>query len=386
MTDDVAVRGSVELMGVSKRYGSLTAVDDITLTIASGEFVSLLGPSGCGKTTTLRLLAGFEQPDAGDIRISGASVAGVPPYARDVNTVFQNYALFPHMSVRANVAFGPQSRRVEKSSIPKLVDDVLRTVRLTELADRKPHQLSGGQQQRVALARALVNRPSALLLDEPLGALDLQLRKVMQFELKRIHEEVGITFILVTHDQEEALTMSDRIVVMNGGRVEQDGSPQEIYSHPATAFVAGFIGTASLWPGEICAHNNDDTLDVRLVNGTVVRATATATETLELATPVTVVMRPEHFAVNSADPALTGGPTGSSVRATVVQTAFHGASITASLDLGAGMVALAHIPTEQDHRDGRAVGTMTPGSVVWLSWLPRHALVVCGQNAPAPVL
>ncbi len=384
VTDDVALRGSVELTGVSKRYGSLTAVDDITLSIASGEFVSLLGPSGCGKTTTLRLLAGFEQPNAGDIRISGASVAGVPPYARDVNTVFQNYALFPHMSVRANVAFGPQSRRVDKSSIPKLVDDVLRIVRLTELADRKPHQLSGGQQQRVALARALVNRPSALLLDEPLGALDLQLRKVMQFELKRIHEEVGITFILVTHDQEEALTMSDRIVVMNGGRVEQDGAPQEIYSRPATAFVAGFIGTASLWPGEICAHNKDDTLDVRLVNGTVVRATAT--ETLEMATPVTVVMRPEHFTVSSSDPVLTGGPAGSSVQATVVQTAFQGASITASLDLGAGMVALAHIPVEQDHRGGLAMSAMTPGSVVWLAWSPRHALVVCGQNAPAPVL
>ncbi len=384
MTDDVAVRGSVELTGVSKRYGSLTAVDDITLTIASGEFVSLLGPSGCGKTTTLRLLAGFEQPDAGDIRISGSSVAGVPPYARDVNTVFQNYALFPHMSVRANVAFGPQSRRVAKSSIPKLVDDVLRIVRLTELADRKPHQLSGGQQQRVALARALVNRPSALLLDEPLGALDLQLRKVMQFELKRIHEEVGITFILVTHDQEEALTMSDRIVVMNGGRVEQDGSPQEIYSRPATAFVAGFIGAASLWSGEICAHNKDDTLDVRLVNGTVVRATAT--EILEMATPVTVVMRPEHFVVSNADPALMGGPSGCSVQATVVQTAFQGASITAALDLGSGMTALAHIPA-QDHPHGeQGLSAMTPGSVVWLSWLPRHALVVCGQNAPAPVL
>ena len=178
--------------------------------------------------------------------------------------------------------------------------------------------------------------------------------------------------------------MSDRIVVMNGGRVEQDGAPQDIYSRPATAFVAGFIGTASLWPGEICAHNKDDTLDVRLVNGTVVRATAT--ETLDMATPVTVVMRPEHFAVSGSDPASTGGPVGVSVQATVVQTAFQGANITASLDLGAGMVALAHIPVDQDHLSGLDMSAMTPGSVVWLSWSPRHALVVCGQNPPAAAL
>ena len=374
-----ATRGSVEITGVSKRYGGLTAVDDLTLTIRAGQFVSLLGPSGCGKTTTLRMLAGFEEPDAGDILISGASVAGVPPYARDVNTVFQNYALFPHMSVRRNVAFGPESRRVDKATITTQVDDVLRIVRLTDLADRKPHQLSGGQQQRVALARALVNRPSALLLDEPLGALDQQLRKVMQFELKRIHEEVGLTFILVTHDQEEALTMSDRIVVMNDGRVEQDGTPQEVYARPASAFVAGFIGTASLWPGEVCARNDDATMDVRLVNGAVVRAVASGDD-LALATPVTVVVRPEHMTVTDTLTAGVGGEPGCSVEATVVQTAYQGASVTASLDLGAGLSALAHVPV-----GGQATGTgtepmMTPGSRVRLSWAPAHALVVSGQN------
>src|SRR4051794_3979456 len=217
----------------------------------------MLGPSGCGKTTTLRMIAGFEQPSEGAIRLEGDDVSRVPPYKRNVNTVFQQYALFPHLNVRANVAFGLQSKKVAKAEVARRVDEMLEVVRLADFGARKPAQLSGGQQQRVALARALVNYPSALLLDEPLGALDLKLRQTMQLELKRIQREVGITFVFVTHDQEEALTMSDRIAVMSEGRVEQIGSPEEIYHEPETVFVAGFIGMANLLPAVIQSHEGN---------------------------------------------------------------------------------------------------------------------------------
>src|SRR3954463_4931292 len=232
---------------VIKRFAGYLAVDDAHFEVGAGEFFSLLGPSGCGKTTTLRMIAGFEQPSDGRILLEGQDVSRVPPYRRNVNTVFQHYALFPHMSVQDNVAFGPRSKKVDSAETDRRVKELLGIVRLEHLAKRKPGQLSGGQQQRVALARALVNYPSALLLDEPLGALDLKLRQAMQIELKRIQREVGITFIYVTHDQEEALTMSDRIVVMNEGRVEQIGTPEDIYDHPRTVFVAGFIGSANIF-------------------------------------------------------------------------------------------------------------------------------------------
>ena len=244
-----AETGSVELIDVLKRFGTVIAVDALNIQVRPGEFLSLLGPSGCGKTTTLRMLAGFEEPDEGQIRISGNAVQGVPPHKRDVNTVFQNYALFPHMSVSENVAYGLRQKKVEKGEIGRRVGEALEMVKMSKLANRKPREMSGGQQQRVALARALVNRPSLLLLDEPLGALDRKLREEMQIELKLLQSQVGITFIFVTHDQDEALSMSDRIAVMLDGRIEQLADPDTIYDHPATAFVAGFIGKQNFFEG-----------------------------------------------------------------------------------------------------------------------------------------
>ena len=236
----------VRLTGLVKRYGDVAAVAGVDLDIARGEFFSLLGPSGSGKTTTLRLIAGFELPDGGAVELAGQDVSRVPPYARDVNTVFQDYALFPHMTVQENVEYGLRVRKVAKAERRQRAGDALEMVRLTGYASRKPAQLSGGQRQRVALARAIVNRPRVLLLDEPLGALDLKLRQEMQVELKRIQQEVGITFVYVTHDQEEALTMSDRLAVFRDGRIEQVGPPAEVYEHPATTFVAGFVGVSNV--------------------------------------------------------------------------------------------------------------------------------------------
>ena len=247
-------RGAVELEGVTKRFGSMVAVDSVNLLVKPGEFLSLLGPSGCGKTTTLRMLAGFEQPDSGFIRISGEYVQGVPPYKRDVNTVFQHYALFPHMTVAENVAYGLRQKGVPKSEIAAKVAEALDMVQMSKLAERKPRQMSGGQQQRVAVARALVNRPSVLLLDEPLGALDRKLREEMQIELKLLQSRLGITFIFVTHDQEEAMSMSDRIAIMLDGHIEQLGEPETVYEHPSSAFVAGFIGRNNFWHGVATEH------------------------------------------------------------------------------------------------------------------------------------
>jgi putative spermidine/putrescine transport system ATP-binding protein len=241
--------GAVRLENVSRHFGAVRALDDISLEIYDGEFFSMLGPSGSGKTTCLRLIAGFEQPTGGKIYLRERDVVGVPPYDRDVNTVFQDYALFPHMTVGENVAYGLMIKKVPKPERERRVKDMLELVRLPQMANRKPSQLSGGQRQRVALARALVNHPAVLLLDEPLGALDLKLRQEMQIELKAIQQQVGITFIYVTHDQEEALTMSDRIAVFSQGKIEQIGSPAEIYERPITAFVAGFVGTSNIISG-----------------------------------------------------------------------------------------------------------------------------------------
>jgi len=281
----------VELRGVSKLFGDVTAVDGINLTIADGEFFSLLGPSGCGKTTTLRMIAGFEQPTVGEIFLHGRPVAGIPAHKRPVNTVFQNYALFPHMTVWKNVAFGLEMKKVPKDEINKRVQEALELVQLSGMSERKPKQLSGGQQQRVALARALVNHPEVLLLDEPLGALDLKLRKEMQFELKQIQERLGITFIYVTHDQEEALTMSDRIAVMDMGVVQQVGTPREIYEHPINRFVADFIGETNFVPATVQAVDEFVTLDV---GGTEVLGES-GNRPLAVGQKVTLAIRPEKI-------------------------------------------------------------------------------------------
>ena len=248
---------SVELRSVTKRFGDVKAVDNVSLEIKQGEFFSLLGPSGCGKTTTLRLVAGFEEPTTGEILINNRDVSNKRPYERNVNTVFQNYALFPHLTVAGNLRFGLERKKTPKQEIDGLVEEALDLVQMNEMGDRYPRQLSGGQQQRIALARSLILRPEVLLLDEPLGALDLKLRKAMQLELKNLQEKVGITFIYVTHDQEEALTMSDRIAVMEKGRLEQVGTPEEIYDRPNTRFVADFIGVSNFFSGNVVTIEDD---------------------------------------------------------------------------------------------------------------------------------
>ena len=245
---------AVRFRNVERHFGPVKAVDDVSMEICDGEFFSMLGPSGSGKTTCLRMIAGFEQPTSGSIQLHGREVAGVPPYERDVNTVFQDYALFPHMTIEDNVGYGLMIRRVDKRERLRRVNEMLELVRLPGVGGRKPAQLSGGQRQRVALARALINHPGVLLLDEPLGALDLKLRQEMQSELKAIQQQVGITFIYVTHDQEEAMTMSTRIAIFNHGRLEQVGTPDEVYERPATAFVAGFVGTSNLFTGETASR------------------------------------------------------------------------------------------------------------------------------------
>jgi spermidine/putrescine transport system ATP-binding protein len=294
---------SVRLHGVSKRFGDLTAVREMDLDIPRGEFFTMLGPSGCGKTTTLRMIAGFEEPSEGKVLLDGEDVTGLPPFKRATNTVFQTYALFPHLSVERNVAFGLQRKRVSKEEIRRRVNEELERVGLAGHANRKPRQLSGGQQQRVALARALVNRPAVLLLDEPLGALDLKLRKQLQVELKRIQQDVGITFVYVTHDQEEALTMSDRIAVMNHGAIEQLGVPEEIYERPRTTFVAGFIGVSNLMPGEVVSTGTG-TAELRLDAGVTVRTGAAGASVGERAH---AVVRPEKLQLRRANGAAPDG-------------------------------------------------------------------------------
>ena len=269
-------RGAVELTDVTKRFGAMVAVDRLNLSVQPGEFLSLLGPSGCGKTTTLRMLAGFEQPDEGFIRISGEYVQGIPPYKRDVNTVFQAYALFPHMTVAENVAYGLRQKRVPKSEVASRVNEALGMVKMTKLAERRPRQMSGGQQQRVAVARALVNRPSVLLLDEPLGALDRKLREEMQIELKLLQSQLGITFIFVTHDQEEAMSMSNRIAIMLEGHIEQLGDPETVYERPVSAFVAGFIGRNNFWRGTATADGAWLPTTARCSSATVPRNASSA--------------------------------------------------------------------------------------------------------------
>ena len=301
VSSDPAKRMAVEVKGVTIRYKGVTALDSVDISIHEGEFFSLLGPSGCGKTTTLSAIGGFVRPDSGDVRIEGRSVLGTPPYRRPVNTVFQSYALFPHMNVAENIGFGPRMAGMRRDEIARRVEDALRLVSLSGMGGRRPSQLSGGQQQRVALARALVNRPAVLLLDEPLGALDLKLRKQMQLELSRIQREVGITFVYVTHDQEEAMTMSDRIAVMSRGSVMQIGTPQEIYDYPTNLFVADFIGRSNMLAGEV-VDRTGASASVRLTAGPVIRVPAAPAA--QAGAKVAIVVRPDHMALSSSAPAV----------------------------------------------------------------------------------
>jgi spermidine/putrescine transport system ATP-binding protein len=295
----------VRLERVTKTFGDALAVDDLSLDIAEGEFFSMLGPSGCGKTTTLRMIGGFEEPSRGTVYLGGRDVTDLPPYKRDVNTVFQSYALFPHLNVFENVAFGLRRRKVAKGDVKTRVDDALRLVEMAGFEERKPGQMSGGQQQRVALARALVNHPKVLLLDEPLGALDLKLRKQMQLELKRIQQEVGITFIYVTHDQEEAMTMSNRLAVMRAGRAEQIGPPEEVYEKPQTQFVAAFLGASNLLEGDL-KEQTDGTSTVLLAGGDVVHLPDDRAP-FRVGESVLVGVRPEKITIRSDGGKSDGG-------------------------------------------------------------------------------
>ena len=361
-----AAANDVELRAVSKRYAGARAVDRIDLAVGHGQFYSLLGPSGCGKTTTLRLIAGFEQPDEGRVLIGGKDVAFMPAYRRDVNTVFQHYALFPHMSVSQNVAFGLQQKKVGAAESDTRVTRALDMVKLGHLGGRYPRQLSGGQQQRVALARALVNRPTVLLLDEPLGALDLKLRKEMQLELKGLQQEVGITFVYVTHDQEEALTMSDRIAVMHDGRILQEGAPREIYEHPATPFVADFIGLTNFFQGVVVAREPDRVL---VETAQQLRVWCTGGQAQGNGDRVTVAVRPEKIEIDAAPPAATLNVVSGRVIAGVFlgeQTEYR-----VRLEHGADIVV-----RRQNLGSNGTNSTIAPGAQVFLSWGPDVSLVL----------
>jgi spermidine/putrescine transport system ATP-binding protein len=348
-----AATADVRLDGVVKRFDEMIAVDGISVEIPRGAFFAMLGPSGCGKTTTLRMIGGFEEPTEGHIYLGDQDVVGLPPYKRDVNTVFQSYALFPHMSVEDNIGFGLERKGVAKGERNGRVAEMIELVGLAGFAKRKPRQLSGGQQQRVALGRALVNHPRVLLLDEPLGALDLKLRKQMQLELKRIQNEVGITFVHVTHDQEEAMTMADTIAVMNQGRVEQLGRPEELYERPATAFVAGFLGASNLLPGTIEGAGT-----IRLVDGTVVRAQVNGR-----AGPVAAGVRPEKITIGAG-----GGA--NELAGTVAETAYIGVATQVVVRTAAGTV---HVFSQNIDAGGRVPAA---GTTVVLSWAPESTFVV----------
>jgi spermidine/putrescine transport system ATP-binding protein len=342
----------VRLVDVTKRFDETVAVDTLSLEVEPGRFFALLGPSGCGKTTTLRMIGGFEEPSEGRIFLGDRDVVGLPPYKRHVNTVFQSYALFPHLSIFENVAFGLRRTRVGGAELRRRVDEGLELVALTGFGSRKPKQLSGGQQQRVALARALVNHPRVLLLDEPLGALDLKLRKQMQLELKRIQHEVGITFIHVTHDQEEAMTMADSIAVMNHGRIEQLGAPEELYERPRTAFVAGFLGVSNLLPGTVHAPGA-----IRLADGTVVQA-----QTDGVTGQVAAGVRPEKIAL--------GGDGANRLPGTIRETAYFGVATQLVVETPAGEVVVF-----QQNTDAQG-GIAATGTRVELTWSPASTFVV----------
>jgi spermidine/putrescine transport system ATP-binding protein len=365
---------SVRLQGVSKAFGDLVAVDDLDLDIAEGEFFTLLGPSGCGKTTTLRMVAGFEEPTAGTIQIDGQDVGDLPAHKRPTNTVFQSYALFPHLSVRENVAFGLRRKKVAKEEVERRVATELERVGLAREAKRRPAQLSGGQQQRVALARALVNLPKVLLLDEPLGALDLKLRKGLQIQLKQIQRDVGISFVYVTHDQEEALTMSDRIAVMQAGRIEQMAGPEEVYERPATTFVAGFIGVSNLMPG-IATSVNGNRARIKLDSGVELDTEANGVGTGER---IHAVVRPEKLQIHAANGSRPDD--GPSVEGIVEASVFVGTATQIVVALAEDVKMTVLVPNASEAERARLPGG---GARVRLSWQPEHIHVV-RESAAAP--
>jgi spermidine/putrescine transport system ATP-binding protein len=357
----------VRLERVSKLFGDVAAVDDLSLDIAEGEFFSLLGPSGCGKTTTLRMIGGFEEPSSGTVYLGGRDVTELPPYRRDVNTVFQSYALFPHLDVYENVAFGLHRKKVDKKDIADRVREVMNLVDLMGFERRKPSQMSGGQQQRVALARALVNKPKELLVDEPLGALDLKLRKQMQLELKRIQQEVGITFIYVTHDQEEAMTMSDRFAVMRHGKIEQIGAPEEVYESPATEFVAGFLGASNLLNGDLRETVNGLT-SIKLDTGEVVQAKTDRIER-DLGPSVRVGVRPEKITIMPDDG--NPGSNRNSITGLLRMSTYIGVNYQFKVDGPDGTELTVYVQNL-----GAAGSQPSPGQQVRLEWLPEHTFVV----------
>lgn len=365
----------VRLTGISKSYGSFTAVHPLDLAVPAGSFFALLGASGCGKTTTLRMIAGLEEPSTGTVELAGKDVTGLPAYKRPVNTVFQSYALFPHLDIYENVAFGLRRRGI--TSVKKQVDEMLELVQLGDLARRKPQQLSGGQQQRVAVARALINHPQVLLLDEPLGALDLKLRRQMQLELKRIQHEVGITFIHVTHDQEEAMTMADTVAVMNAGRIEQLGAPADLYETPRTTFVANFLGTSNLITADVLDTSGDDIL-LRASHTKLALPATRCTATARTGEKLLVGIRPEKITLTHADDAGSVPDGRNRITGRITESSFTGVSTQYLVDSPAASGLSVY---EQNiERDPRLV----PGAEVVLHWNPGHSFGLdAAQNIEA---
>ncbi|MFF9219260.1 ABC transporter ATP-binding protein [Streptomyces viridosporus] len=365
--------GDVRLTGISKTYGAFTAVHPLDLTVPEGSFFALLGASGCGKTTTLRMIAGLEEPTSGTVRLGDQDVTALPPYKRPVNTVFQSYALFPHLDIFENVAFGLRRRGIK--SVRKQVEEMLDLVQLGEQARKKPHQLSGGQQQRVAVARALINHPKVLLLDEPLGALDLKLRRQMQLELKRIQTEVGITFVHVTHDQEEAMTMADTVAVMNAGRVEQLGSPTDLYENPRTTFVANFLGTSNLIEAEVDSKSGEEIV-LRAGGGKLVLPGARTSAPAATGGKVLVGVRPEKISLTHADDAGEIPEGRNRITGRIVDSSFIGVSTQFVVDSPA--CSDFEVYVQNIDRDTRLV----PGTEVVLHWNPAHTFGLDAAQSP----
>ncbi|GAA2285299.1 ABC transporter ATP-binding protein [Streptomyces atrovirens] len=355
--------GDVRLTGIGKTYGSFTAVHPLDLTVPQGSFFALLGASGCGKTTTLRMIAGLEEPTSGTVHLGDQDVTALPPYKRPVNTVFQSYALFPHLDIFENVAFGLRRRGIK--SVKKQVEEMLELVQLGEQARKKPHQLSGGQQQRVAVARALINHPKVLLLDEPLGALDLKLRRQMQLELKRIQTEVGITFVHVTHDQEEAMTMADTVAVMNAGRVEQLGSPTDLYENPRTTFVANFLGTSNFIEAEVDTRSGDEVV-LKAGGGKLVLPGARNSAPATAGGKVLVGVRPEKISLTHADDAGRIPEGRNRITGRIAASSFIGVSTQFVVD--SPVCSDFEVYVQNIDRDARLV----PGAEVVLHWNPAH--------------